>query len=151
MTVLVRFFLFGLLPALLGAAAACGRETQTPSGPRENTVFTPESAMKPAEPETPMGTTARLEPETPGTPTTPTASPMGTAIPACDRYIQHVCSCARKHPAADLKQACDLATQSLPEWQSAHRDEAEELAVTKACHRAFLYIQASGRCEDAEP
>lgn len=77
-------------------------------------------------------------------------SPMGTTLPACDRYIQHVCSCAQKHPSPDIQQACQLAKTSLLQWQASQRDENEEIAVTKACHRAFLYIQASGRCEDVD-
>lgn len=77
-------------------------------------------------------------------------SPMGTTLPACDRYIQHVCSCAQKHPSPDIQQSCQLAKTSLLQWQASQRDESEELVVTKACHRAFLYIQASGRCEDVD-
>ena len=59
-----------------------------------------------------------------------------------------VCGCALKRGGASLKNACTLARESLPEWHKAHKEEGEELAVVKACQRAFLYIQSTGQCDD---
>jgi len=74
--------------------------------------------------------------------------PAGTGVMVCDKFIRMVCGCAQKRQSADLQKACDLARQSLPEWQKSHKEEGEELAVVKACQRAFLYIQSTGQCDD---
>lgn len=76
------------------------------------------------------------------------AKPLGTGVLVCDKYIRMVCGCAQKRQAASLQKACDLARQSLPDWQRSHKEEGEELAVIKACQRAFLYIQSTGQCDD---
>jgi len=73
---------------------------------------------------------------------------LGTGVLVCDRYIRMVCGCAQKRQASDLQRACDLARQSLPDWQKSHKEDGEELAVIKACQRAFLYIQSTGQCDD---
>lgn len=150
------FFLMFALPLLFAWQAACGGKPDPDSATHE----TPAVLANPGAPDAAAPLPGRTSPsDAPSSPndagaagTTPNAEPaMSAALPACDRYIRYICSCAKKHSEPELKQACELANRSLPEWQSAHRGEGEELAVTKACHRAFLYIQASGRCEDVEP
>jgi len=91
--------------------------------------------------------------ETPATRTTQdpgeaAPKPLGTGVLVCDKYIRMVCGCAQKRQSAALQKACDLARQSLPDWQKSHKEEGEELAVVKACQRAFLYIQSTGQCDD---
>ncbi len=93
----------------------------------------------------PGGTTPGTAAAGPGDPAT---RPAGTGVMVCDKFIRMVCGCAQKRQSADLQKACDLARQSLPEWQKSHKEEGEELAVVKACQRAFLYIQSTGQCDD---
>jgi hypothetical protein len=73
---------------------------------------------------------------------------LGTGVPVCDRYLRMVCGCAQKRQSSALQRSCDLARLSLPEWKKSHNEEDEELAVIKACQRAFLYIQSTGQCDD---
>lgn len=101
-----------------------------------------------------VGTTGMNPPSSPGDPSSttppddPSAQPTGTGVLVCDKYIRMVCGCAQKRQNPDLQRACDLARQSLPDWQKSHKEEGEELAVVKACQRAFLYIQSTGQCDD---
>jgi hypothetical protein len=73
---------------------------------------------------------------------------LGTGVLVCDKYIRMVCGCAQKRQSAALQRSCNLARLSLPEWKKSHNEEDEELAVVKACQRAFLYIQSTGQCDD---
>ncbi len=73
---------------------------------------------------------------------------LGTGVLVCDKYIRMVCGCAQKRQSPALQRSCDLARLSLPEWKKSHNEEDEELAVVKACQRAFLYIQSTGQCDD---
>jgi len=104
------------------------------------------AAMQPARGEVPA--VGDPVPRAPQDPAETSAKPLGTGVLVCDKYIRMVCGCARKRQAADLQKACDLAQQSLPEWQKSHKEDGEELAVIKACQRAFLYIQSTGQCDD---
>lgn len=114
---------------------------------------------EPARPQDQAGQTTRTDPlpETGKEPSpdgpdamepAPDPAAPGIVLPVCDRYIRMVCGCAEKRQSAQLRRACELAKQSLPEWQNSHKEEDEELAVTKACQRAFLYIQSTGQCDD---
>lgn len=128
-------------------ALACGRGQDGAGHGEEPPAPPPAVVEQPANPTPATGQDPPPDGEdSMGTARNPATT--GTVVPLCDRYIRMVCGCAEKRQSAQLRRACELARQSLPEWQNSHKEEEEELAVTKACQRAFLYIQSTGQCDD---
>jgi len=143
--------------ALVWMACSRGSGTepaQPPAGAQPASPSAPGPTAPPDEFNNAAGMDGTNSPATAGDPAAekspedPAARPSGTGVLVCDKYIRMVCSCAQKRQNPDLQRACDLSKQSLPEWQKSHKEEGEELAVVKACQRAFLYIQSTGQCDD---
>ncbi len=133
----MHFVLVALVGLLFPVFAGCRDSGSAPVAAPEQAPAEPLVSVRPA-PAPMAGETASEE----------SPRPQGTGILICDRYIRMVCSCARKRQDANLGRACNLAQESLPEWKNSHREDSDELAVVKACHRAFMHIQSTGQCDD---
>lgn len=69
-----------------------------------------------------------------------------TGIPLCDRYLNVVCECAKKHPA--LKIACDNGKSSAPRWkESAVKDPSSKKIVEESCRKALAQVKENFGCE----